>query len=202
MSKKLTIKLRKLGTSFVLGGSYMNIGRLSELKRLIHEILEDAQSGRKKRDHLDDEVAHFEKLLERDEMERSGQVVRLEHYRQKRFPLNWGAQKKDAEGEGSPDHISFFSGDQESNWRRAVDLHHGSGRYALVNFHDISREVWNDIESARNLGPVTVFIPEVTDLTEQEQAQIFAVARRADDVDFSDGPHFVLATTRKLQFTN
>ena len=200
--KKIDSKIARTRHEFCNRVKHMDVERLSELEKLIREILADAQSGREKCDHLDDEVAYFEKLLEREEMERSSRVVRLDRYRQARFPLSWGGQRKNAETAGSPDRISFFSGEQESNWRRTVDLHHDSGRYALVNFHDISREVWASADSARNLGPVTVFIPELTDLTVQEQEQIFAIARQADGAGASDGPHFVLATTHKLQFTN
>ncbi len=172
--------------------------KVRQIKQLIREMMADVESGRRKRERLGDEVAHIEKLIELKEIDRSDKVLRLDEYRPQRFPLSWNERQAPEPSE----RLAFISGDTEANWRRAVDLHHASGRYALVNYHDISREVWADSEAMKKLGAVTVFIPEISKLTTDEQDRLSRFAQElAEDVP-DDGVHFVVATTSKLRFTN
>ncbi len=161
--------------------------KAEELTNLIHEILDDVRLGRRKLNDLRDEAAHFEKLLELDELERNGQVVRLSQYREQKFPL----ERKEATP--PTEHIQFLSGAQEKNWRRAIDFHHDSGRFAFVSYADVSAEVWLKPSAVKELGEMTIYIPEFSTLTLDQKMRLQLVWEALKQE--TDWPYFIVATS-------
>ena len=177
--------------------SSLTVKKTKELKKLMDEILADVRAGRRKLDDLCDETVHFEKLLELNDSERKGRIVRLSHYRETKFPLKWKAHDKKADRRKSPqteaDRVDFFSGDKERNWRRAVDLHQESGRYAFVSYSDVSADVWRKPNAVKDLGETTIFIPEFADLTLDQKKQLREAWNFLNQE--REGPHFIVATS-------
>lgn len=62
----------------------------------------------------------------------------------------------------------------------AMELHELSGRYAFVYCHDVA---WKFAEDLKDLGPVTLFIPDITALSMDEQLKLLKYLSSSPSVD-------------------
>jgi len=121
-----------------------------------------------------------ENLIAQQEREQHshGNVFRLSDYQANPYPLPENKINKAFS-------FAFLlqSQDQEDIFKMALEIHTRSGRYAFLPLRDLSPDVFSSAAMFKNLGPISVFLPEVTTLTKEQQATLLAYYRGPRDKD-------------------
>lgn len=77
----------------------------------------------------------------------------------------------------------------------ALEIHSRSGRLAFLPATDLSPSAFESAETFKNLGPLTIFVQEVSKLTFEQQNALVAYYALARD---KDCPQIIAGTTLTL----
>lgn len=72
--------------------------------------------------------------------------------------------------------------------RVAIEIHHGSGRWAFVSFKDLPENLFSSRTSIEELGSMTLFIPDLTELSTEQQLKL---AEYLATEPCGDKPHII-----------
>ncbi len=117
---------------------------------------------------------------------RPDNVVRFRDYQDNPFPLPKRPTTR-------PLNFSFLieSRSSEDIFKMALEIHSRSGRFAFLPFRDLSPAALDSADSFKSLGPLTVFVADITTLTFDQQRALVTFYTSARD---KDGPQIVAGT--------
>lgn len=122
-------------------------------------------------------------------------VLKMEKFQQKRTPIFEIIEQKHKSKQVERFCRFVSEKDQTIRLKKCVDTHEKSGNYASLNINDLSGDTFSSAQSFAELGPITVFVPEVSELKAPMQ-KFFADYFNSNDYD--QGPSVIFASKYPL----
>ncbi len=87
--------------------------------------------------------------------------------------------------------------DLEDAFKMALEVHEEGKRFAFINYWDLPREVREDAKALKDLGAMTIYLPNIQLLSEAEQAALKLQFKEMTDekVPMDERPLWLSATT-------
>lgn len=161
---------------------------LEPLCRTIRLVVESSLSHINRLDLLKQFETYTEEMKEREQ--RPNVVVPLQRFQPNPFPL---PQKKSNAAFNFP--FLIESPEADEAYKMALEIHSRSGRYAILPLCDLSPSVFEDPESIKKLGPITIYIEEISALPFKTQLHLLRYYQTSRD---KNCPQFVSCTTKSV----
>ena len=163
---------------------------INYLHQVIRMVLENSLNNIERLDILSQYEDHIATANERENQTEDTNLVYLSNYQKNNFPLPNNVGK---ESLAFPFMIECKN--EEDLYKMALEVHSQSRRFAFLNIEDLSSEAFKNVETLRKLGPITVFVSDLTQLTLEQQNCIVDHYTHMTDLDV---PHFVCGTQMPL----
>lgn len=162
---------------------------LNYLNSIIRMVLESRLTNSEHLDFLEElehNLSEFAAPVTAAAPVRPNNVIRFRDYQENPFPLpKWEVNR--------PLNFSFLieSRNPDDIFKMAHEIHCRSGRFMFLPFHDLSPAALETPEAFKSLGPMTVFIGDITTLTFDQQR---ALAKFYESSRDKDCPQLVAGT--------
>jgi hypothetical protein len=174
---------RKLaGAAQIMHAYDLSSSELRLIQQIVQTVIESTLMNLDRMELLSDLEAQLKHV------EQNHNVLPLSHFRPNPNPV---------ENRKSNDQFDFAclieSRSQLDIFKMALEIHNYSGRYAFLPAKDLSQDVWEDFDQLQKLGPASIYIEEIADLSLERQEFIYNFLRSRVR---KSSPQIIVGTTR------
>jgi hypothetical protein len=167
-----------VGAAHVITTKQFESHTLKHLHGVIRLMIENRLSKMENIEILTELEMHLLSQQARAQSLNRDNVVKLSAYKSNPYPLPENKINKSFS-------FAFLiqSQDPEDIFKMALELHSRSGRYAFLPIRDLSPDTFASAEAFKKLGPISVFLSDITTLSIEQQNVLLKYYQSARDQD-------------------
>lgn len=187
---------RLIGVARISRSEQFRPSDLTGLEKIIQLVFESRLSGAELLHNLEMTADNLQVLKSGPSNDKK--IIQLSRYKKNLFPLS---AKADTAILNFPFLIQAVS--VNDIFKMAIEIHTQSQRYAFLSLHDLDPTALETADSIKNLGDVTIFVPDITALTLEQQTQVERYyssqeAPTSDPLRAKLKAQFIVGTTRPV----
>ncbi len=161
------------GAGRISSREQLNHKQMMQLYQVIKLVIEGLLSNTRRIEQLHIIEDNLNQLLDKAanafQSSKINNIIPIQKYRTNPYPLRSAYSER-----MNALNFSFLveSQNAEDIYKMAIEIHHFSRRFAFLKYSDISKDTFDNIESIKSMGNVTIFIDDICKLRFSEQEKI------------------------------